>query len=66
MNDVDISTAWIIVIVAVAIWELLWKAIALWKAASNKQTGWFVVLLLLNTAGILPLIYIFVVDKDRS
>ena len=40
-------------------WCLLWKAIALWKAARRRQRVWYVVLLIINTVGILPIIYIF-------
>lgn len=50
-------------LIPIAIWETIWKGIALWKAAHKDKTGWFIALLLLNTAGILPIIYIFIVDK---
>lgn len=40
------------------IWTLIWKGIALWKAGQNGQLPWFVVLLLVNTLGILEIIYI--------
>jgi len=53
----------ILIIVAV---ELVLKGIALWKAARLDQTAWFVILLIVNTAGILPLIYIFAVAKPRE
>ncbi len=42
-------------------WSLVWKGIALWKAARRDQTAWYVVLLLLNTVGILEIVYIFAV-----
>jgi uncharacterized protein DUF5652 len=40
------------------IWSLVWKGIALWKAARNSHTAWFIVMLVVNTAGILEIIYI--------
>jgi len=46
-----------------------WKGIALWKAARNKSLAWFVVLFIVNTAGILEILYIFVFSKrgkDKS
>ncbi|OGY62246.1 MAG: hypothetical protein A2745_02470 [Candidatus Harrisonbacteria bacterium RIFCSPHIGHO2_01_FULL_44_13] len=46
------------VLVLLLIWEFLWKAAALWKAGRNNQVWWFVVLLILNTAGILPILYL--------
>ena len=44
---------------ALAIWSLIWKGIALWKAARNGSKAWFVVMLVLNTVGILEIVYIF-------
>lgn len=45
------------------IWSLAWKGIALWKSARNKDKVWFIVLLLVNTLGILEIFYIFVFSK---
>jgi hypothetical protein len=45
-------------LVFISIWELVWKSLALWRAARKGHKGWFVVLMLFNTAGILPIIYI--------
>jgi hypothetical protein len=40
------------------IWELIWKGLALWRAGRNNQPHWFVALLILNTVGILPIVYL--------
>lgn len=45
-------------LIPLIVWELVWKGIALWKSARNSQSNWFVALLVLNTAGILPIIYL--------
>ena len=45
-------------VILVAIWDAVWKAIGMWKAARNRQRYWFVALLLVNSVGILPIIYI--------
>lgn len=50
-------------LIPIAIWETIWKGIALWKAAGKGRMYWFIALLVLNTAGILPIIYIFLIDK---
>ena len=51
--------AWIpFLIVSLAIWEAVWKGIALWKAAQNGEKTWFVFLFIFNTLGILPILYI--------
>jgi hypothetical protein len=41
-----------------AIWEMVWKGFALWKAAKNNHVAWFVCIFIINTAGILPIIYL--------
>ena len=40
------------------IWELVWKGFALWKAARNNHSVWFVCIMIVNTVGILPIIYL--------
>lgn len=57
--------SWLFIILA--IWGLTWKGIALWKAARNQSKPWFIVLLILNTLGILEILYIFVFSpKNKS
>ena len=55
-----------ILLALVIIWSLVWKGIALWKAARNSQTAWYVILLIVNTAGILEIIYIFAFSKKNQ
>ena len=51
----------------VSVWTLIWKGMALWKAVGRKEKRWFVVLLVLNTAGILPIIYLLMkIDKKDN
>ncbi|MCX6781575.1 MAG: DUF5652 family protein [Candidatus Magasanikbacteria bacterium] len=45
-------------LIPLIIWEATWKGIALWKSGRNNQIGWFVAILLLNTVGILPIVYL--------
>lgn len=52
---------WIIILAA--IWTIPWKGVALWRAARNRSVAWFVVLLIVNTLGILEIIYIFAFSK---
>lgn len=40
-------------------WSLIWKGWALWRAARNTHKAWYIIMLILNTAGILEIIYIF-------
>ena len=53
------------IIIILAIWELAWKLTAMWKAGRNNHLGWFIALALINTAGILPIIYI-VMNKKKE
>lgn len=45
------------------LWTIFWKGLALWHAGRKAQPWWFVVLLIVNTAGILELIYLFAIIK---
>lgn len=45
------------------IWAIVWKGFALWRAAKNDSVGWFVALMILNTLGILEILYIYVFSK---
>lgn len=38
--------------------ELVLKGFALWKAARNNELYWFIAILVLNTFGILPAVYL--------
>jgi predicted permease len=53
------------VIVLLAIWDGVWKLIALWKSARNNQLAWFVCLAIFNTIGILPILYILAFQKTE-
>ncbi len=65
-NIWGISIAAVLFLIAVVVvWELVWKLIAMWKAARNNSPIWFVVLAIFNTLGILPILYIFVFSKMR-
>jgi len=48
------------------IWSIVWKGWALWRAAKNDSLPWFIALLILNTAGILDILYIFVFGKKSA
>ena len=55
---------WIIVLI---VWSAIWKLIALWKAAKHNQLTIFIVLGVVNSAGILEIIYIiYLYYKDKK
>jgi len=47
----------------ILIWSLAWKGLALWKSARKSHLIWFIVLLLVNTIGILEILYIFIFSE---
>jgi hypothetical protein len=51
---------------ALLVWVLIWKGLALWKAAGLRQKYWFIAMLVLNTLGLLEIFYIcFVASKYK-
>lgn len=45
------------------IWSIFWKGLALWKSAHKKQLIWFILLLIVNTVGLMEIIYIFFLNR---
>jgi hypothetical protein len=52
--------------VAITLWTLIWKGLALWKAGKRKDRNWFIIILVLNTFGILDIIYYYFVGKREG
>ena len=48
------------------VWLLYWKARALWHAARQKDKFWFIILLIVNTAGILEILYLYKFSKRKQ
>jgi len=48
------------------LWELAWKALALWKAAQNRKMAWFITLFVLPTFGLLPIFYVMFVRNTEA
>ncbi len=51
------------IILLFILWTVVWKGLALWHAARRGQYWWFVILLVVNTLGILEIIYLFFVSN---
>ncbi len=41
------------------VWSVIWKGLALWQAARRGDKVWFVVLMVVNSVGLLDLGYYF-------
>lgn len=60
------SAVLLTLIIVLAVWTTVIKAFALWHAARNSQLYWFVPLMILNTLGILELVYLLAFRKDKQ
>ena len=57
---------WVLpILLIVILWTIFWKAMALWISARKNDGVWFIILMLVNTLGILEIIYIFGVAKVK-
>jgi len=45
------------------LWTFIWKGLALWRASKEHSVVWFVILLVINTAGILEILYLYLFSK---
>lgn len=53
----------VFLLVIAMIWSIIWKGVALWKSARYGQKAWFVVMLIVNTVGLLEIIYLAFFQK---
>jgi hypothetical protein len=66
-QQLHLMMPWLIpTIIILAIWDAVWKLIAMWKAARNNHLAWFICIAIFNTVGILPIIYILNNKKNSS
>lgn len=47
------------------VWSVLWKGLALWRAAKRGDKWWFIAFLVINTLGILEIIYLFAITGAK-
>lgn len=45
-------------IIPLIIWTLFWKGLALWHSVKRNSLGWFVLILIVNTVGLLEIGYL--------
>jgi hypothetical protein len=53
-------------LIPLAILDVVLKAFALWRSARRGQKWWFIALLLVNSLGILPAIYLLTHPAAKS
>jgi len=42
----------------VLVWSLVWKGLALWRAAKRGDKVWYIIILILNSLGLVEIIYL--------
>ena len=52
-------------LIPLMIFDLILRGFALWRSARKGQNVWFIALLVVNSLGILPLIYL-VLNRDQK
>lgn len=65
-NIIQIITSNKLMLSLLIFWSIIWKGIALWHSARNKQLIWYIVLLIVNTLGILEIIYLSFFRKKHE
>lgn len=64
MDPLILENIWFFALIL--LWALPWKGISLWKSARNGHKFWFIALLIVQTLGILDIIYIFFINRKRE
>ena len=51
------------ILIVMVLWSVVWKGLALWHAGRRGEPWWFAIMLVVNTLGILEIIYLFGIAK---
>ncbi|MDO8511877.1 MAG: DUF5652 family protein [bacterium] len=62
LND-PAKMQWLVLLI---IWTIPWKGFALWRSARNKQLPWFIGIMVVNTFGILEILYLAFFQKPSE
>lgn len=54
-----------VLVFAILVWTIIWKGIALWRAAKLEQKNWFIIILVISSLGIIELVYLFGFAKKK-
>jgi hypothetical protein len=59
-----LSSLWLLI--PLMVWDLAWRGVALWKAGRHNHLVWFIFLLIVNSLGILPIIYLLYLKFSKK
>ena len=60
----DNMVLFVVFILLLATFDIVLKLFAMWKSVKRDQLGWFIALGIINSIGILPIIYLLIY-KDK-
>jgi hypothetical protein len=52
-------------ILLIVAWSMFWKGLALWQAARGIQKYWFIAILIINSVGLLDIIFLIWFAKKK-
>jgi len=61
-----LTGAMLLIIPLVVAWSMAWKGVALWRAGRNGHLAWFIAIFIINTVGILEMVYIFAFSQRKA
>lgn len=53
-------------LISIFAWSIVWKLLALWKSARKNHVAWFIIIAIVNTIGILEILYIYVFSDAKK
>lgn len=65
-EDYGLTGGMFTLIIVLALWSAVWKGFALYRAGKVHDPIWFVVLFIVNTVGILEILYLTIWSKRAS
>lgn len=66
MNNIPFLGQYGFLVYPLLVWNFFWKGLALWRSARSGQKYWFVALLIINTVGILEIIYLLGFSREKK
>lgn len=58
--------SFVLILTAISLWSLPWKALALWKSAKENHKIWFIIFMIVNTLAILEIVYLFILPRFKK
>lgn len=55
-----------VLLLVLLIWTVIWQGLGLWRSSRSGQRNWFIAMLIVNSAGILPIVFLLFFWKDRK